>query len=188
MNLVERVKNILVTPKTEWPVIAAEKTTVADLYQGYIAILAAIPAVAGFIGSILIGFSIVGGLIQAVLTYVLSLALTYVMALIIDALATTFDGQKNQVQALKTAAYTYTASWVAGIALIVPIIGGLIALLGSIYGIYLLYLGLPATMKCPSDKAVGYTAVTIICGIVLGWIVAAIAAFVVASMVLMSMR
>src|SRR5581483_9449544 len=103
--------------------------------------------------------------------YVLTLALVFVMALIIDALAASFGGQKNQVQALKTVAYAYTASWVASVALIVPFLGFLVVLAAAIYGIYLLYLGLPYTMKCPQDKAAGYTAVSIIIAIVLSWIV-----------------
>ena len=75
------------------------------------------------------------------------------MALIIDALAPTFGGTQDRVQALKTIAYCYTASWIAGIAVILPFIAVLIMLAAGIYGIYLLYLGLPHTMKCPQDKA-----------------------------------
>jgi len=41
-DIVTRVKAILTTPKTEWPVIAAETTTIADLYKSYVVILAAI--------------------------------------------------------------------------------------------------------------------------------------------------
>ncbi|HEX6832550.1 MAG TPA: Yip1 family protein, partial [Rudaea sp.] len=168
------------TPKTEWPVIAAEPETVPGLYQNYIVILAAVPAVFGFIRSSLIGYSFLGvtyrapfgaGLVGMILQYVLSLVLVFVMALIIDALAPTFNGQKNQVNALKTAAYAYTASWIASIALILPVIGWLIAIAGGIYGIYLFYLGLPHTMKCPPEKAGGYTAVSMIIAIVLTWIV-----------------
>ena len=44
MALVDRVKNILLSPRTEWPVIDAEPATVASLYTGYIMPLAAIPA------------------------------------------------------------------------------------------------------------------------------------------------
>jgi hypothetical protein len=180
MNFIERVENILATPKTEWLVIAAESTTVPDVYRGYIAILAASSIVAGFIKGSLIGYgffitvrhSIPSGLTQAIISFVLSLAAVYVMALIIDALAPTFGGQKNLVQALKTTAYALTASWIASIGVIVPWIGLLIFFAGGIYSIYLLYLGLPATMKCPPEKAVDYTAVSVICAIVLGWIVA----------------
>ncbi|WP_300618252.1 Yip1 family protein [Dokdonella sp.] len=184
-KLIARVKAILLTPKTEWPVIAAEPTTVADLYKNYILILAAIPAIAGFITSSLIGYSIMNvtirvpigmGLTSMVVGYALSLAITYVLALIIDALAPNFGGEKNPVQALKTAAYSYTASWVAGAALILPWIGFLIVLVGAVYGIYLLYLGLPETMKAPKDKVVGYLVVTIVAAILLGWVVSLVVA------------
>ncbi|HEY9512922.1 MAG TPA: YIP1 family protein, partial [Rhodanobacter sp.] len=41
----------------------------------------------------------------------------------------------------------------------------------AIYAIYLLYLGLPQTMRCPPEKAGVYTAVSVIIAIVLSWIV-----------------
>ena len=194
-KLMARVKAILMTPKTEWPVIAAEPATVPDLYKNYIAILAAIPAIAGFIKGSLIGYGMFGvsyrtpigtGITAAIVSYVLSLVLVYVVGLIIDALAPSFGGEKNAIQALKAAAYSYTASWVASIGVVVPGIGWLIALAGGIYGIYLLYLGLPATMKSPPEKAAGYTAVTIIIAIVLGWIVAIVVAGVAGTGAMMS--
>jgi hypothetical protein len=58
----------------------------------------------------------------------------------------------------------------------VPFLGLLIAFAAGIYGIYLLYLGLPHTMKCPPDKAGGYTAVIVIAIIVLWFVIAAIIA------------
>jgi hypothetical protein len=114
------------------------------------------------------------GLTGMIVGYVLALVGVFVMALIIDALAPTFGGQKDRTQALKTVAYSYTAAWVGGIAMIVPGIGWLVALAGGIYSIYLLYVGLPHTMKCPQEKAAGYTAVAIIVAIVLYFIVGAI--------------
>ena len=179
-KLIARVKNILLTPKTEWPVIAGETESVQSLYLNYILVLAAIPAVFGFIKNSIIGTSFFGvtvhagigaGITGMIVYYVLSLVMVFVMALIIDALAGTFGAQKNQVQALKTVAYAYTASWIAGIAAILGVLGALVMLAGGIYSIYLLYLALPNTMKCPPDKAGGYTAVSIICAIVLSWIV-----------------
>jgi Yip1-like protein len=182
-KIIERVKGILTTPKTEWPIAAAEPATVSSLYAGYIAIVVALPTIAGFIKSSLIGTSMFGitvrtpigmGIVGMLLHYALTLALVYVMALIVNALAPTFGGQKDMVQALKTVAYAWTASWIAGIAVIVPWLGWLIAIAGAVYAIYLLYLGLPYTMKCPPEKAGGYTAVSIIIAIVLSWIVALI--------------
>lgn len=181
-KLVARAKAVVLTPKSEWPTIATESTTVADLYKGYIIPLAAIPAIFGFMKMSLIGTTVMfagtyrvgigAGLTSMVLGYVLSLVMVYVMGLIVDALAPTFGGQKNNIQALKTMAYAYTASWLAGVAQILPGIGMLIVIVGAIYSIYLLYLGLPHTMKCPPDKAGGYTAVAIVIAIVLGFVTA----------------
>jgi Yip1 domain len=176
-KLIARVKAILLTPKTEWPVIAGEPTTVADLYKGYIVWLAAIPAVFTFLGLSIVGSAFFGGAFRigigaglswTILSYVVALVMCYVMALIVEALAPTFNGQKDRVQALKVVAYAYTASWLAGIGQIVPVLGTLIGIAGGIYSIYLLYLGLPHTMKCPPEKAGGYTAVAIIIAIILG--------------------
>ena len=183
MDLVSRVKGILLAPKAEWATIDAEPASVGSLYTGYIIPLAAIPAIAWFIGFSLIGGSVLGisfrwpislGLQSALLRYILSLVSVYVLALIIDALAPTFGGQKNQVQALKVAAYCSTASWIAGIFLILPALA-ILGLLG-LYSLYLLFLGLPVLMKAPEDKAVGYTVVVIIGAIVLYAVIGAITA------------
>jgi hypothetical protein len=171
-KLIARVKGILLTPKTEWPVIAGESTTVGDLYKGYIVWLAAIPPLAAFL--VTMRFSASLALSQLIVTYALGLAMVFVVALIVDALAPTFGGTRDRVQALKTVAYCYTASWIAGIAAILPFISVLIMLAAGIYGIYLLYLGLPHTMKCPQDKAAGYTAVIIIVVIVLSFLIFAV--------------
>ena len=183
-KLIARVKAILLTPKTEWPVIAGEQTTVADLYKGYILWLAAIPPVFAFLKTSLIGVTLpfagtirVGigaGLSNMIVSYALSLAMFFVVALIIDALAPNFGGTRDRVQALKTIAYSYTASCIAGIGAIVPFLAVLIAIAGGIYGIYLLYLGLPHTMKSPPERAGGYTAVIIIVAIVLNLVILAV--------------
>ena len=183
-NLITRVQNILMTPKTEWPVIAAEPETTAGLYTRYILIVSALGPIAMFLKSTLIGTSVpfvgtfrVGmgaGLSMAVLSYVLGLIGIFLFAWVINALAPTFGGQKDSVQALKAAAYGATAAWVGGIAQIVPWIGWIIGLAMAIYSIYLLYLGLPHTMKAPAEKAAGYTAVAIIVAILLYWVIMAI--------------
>ncbi|HVH35908.1 Yip1 family protein [Tahibacter sp. UC22_41] len=182
-KLVERVKNILLTPKTEWPVIAQEQTDVAKLYTGYIMILAAIPAVITFLTYTIAG-SLVAGLAGAILNYALSLGLTFLMAIIIDALAPTFGAEKNQIQALKTAAYANTAGWVAGIFGIIPILGVLIIWAGMIYGCVLLYFGLPHTMKSPPEKTGGYFAVVLVINIVLSFIAMMIVGGIVAAMLI----
>ncbi len=193
-KLIARVKAILTTPKTEWPIIAAEPATVADLYKNYIIWLAAIPVICKFIKGSFIGYGAFGiyyrtpigaGITGMIIGYALTLALVYVVALIVDALAPTFAGQKSQVQAVKVVAYSWTASWIGGIGALIPWLGVLILLAALVYGIYLLYLGLPPTMKSPPERAGGYTAVTIIIAIVLSWIIALVVAGVVGTGALM---
>jgi hypothetical protein len=178
-RLIERVKSILLTPKTEWPVIAAEPDTAAGLYTRYILIVSALGPIALFLKSSLIGTStFVGtfrmdvgtGLTMAVMTYAFGLIGIFLWSLVINVLAPTFGGQKDSVQSLKTAAYAATGAWVGGLGNLIPWIGWLIGLAGAAYSVYLLYLGLPQTMKAPSEKAAGYTAVTIIVAIILSWI------------------
>ena len=183
-SLVTRVQNILMTPKTEWPVVAAEPETTAGLFTRYILIVSALGPIAMFLKSTLIGTTIpfvgtfrigVGaGLSMAVLQYVLGLVGIFIFALVINALAPTFGGQKDSVQALKAAAYGATGAWVGSVAQIVPWIGWIVGLAMAIYSIYLLYLGLPHTMKSPVEKAAGYTAVSIIVAILLYWVIMAI--------------
>ncbi|HET7548170.1 MAG TPA: Yip1 family protein [Usitatibacter sp.] len=186
MNLVDRAKNILLQPKSEWQVISAEPHTVQDLYTGYVMILAAIPAVASFIGYSLIGVSsfmgsyrwpITSGIAHMILQYVLNLGWVYVLALIIDALAPNFGGEKNFMQALKVSAFSPTAMWLAGIFSIIPLLG-ILGILG-LYSLYLLYTGLPVLMKTPPEKAMGFTVVVIVIAIVLGIVVGALSALVV---------
>jgi hypothetical protein len=172
-KLIERAQRILMSPKSEWPVIAAEPETTSGLYTRYIMILAAIGPIAMFLSMTMIGFFRVGmgtGLSWLVFSYVLSLVSVFIFALILNALAPSFGGQKDSMQALKTAAYAMTAVWVAGIGQLLPFLGTLVGLAGGIYSIYLLYLGLPVTMKAPPEKAAGYTAVSIIAEIIVIWI------------------
>lgn len=188
MNIVERAKNICLTPKTEWPIIAAEPAATGPLITGYAAPLAAIGAICGFIGGALIGQTlpfvghyrvpIVSALVGAVFSFGMALVGVFVLSLIIDALAPTFGGEKNSGQALKLAVYSYTPAWLAGVLQIVPVLG-LLSIFAVLYSVYLLYLGLPRLMKNPEDKSVVYTVVTFVCAIVLSLILTAIGGLVV---------
>lgn len=176
-SLVDRVKNILITPKTEWDRINVEPATVGGLFTGYVMILAAIGPIASIIGGVLIGAPMTFMVATAVVTYAISLVLVFVNSLIIDGFAPTFGGTKNQVQATKVAAYIGTPGWVAGILSIIPQLLPLTMLVGfaaMIYGIYLLYLGLPRLMKVAEDKAVGYIVVVVAAWIIIYWLLLAV--------------
>lgn len=182
MNIVDRVKRILVSPAAEWPVIAAETTPTQALITGYVLPLAAISAIAGFIGQVLIGVSLMGstyrtpfmtGLVMAIWGVAAAVIGVFVCAYIINAFAPTFGATKSDAQAIKVAAYSFTPVWVLGILQILPVLG-MLAILGLFYAAYLMYLGLTILMKAPDDKAIGYTAVVIIVAIVVMFVLAAL--------------
>ena len=187
MNTIDRIKNICLTPTTEWPVIAGEPSSTSSLIGEYVAPLAAVSAVAGFVGNSVVGRSgiftgtyrlpFTTGLGLAVWTFVGAIVGVFIIAFIINALAPTFGGEKNSERAMKVAVYSYTPAWVAGVLQILPALG-VLAILGGLYGLYLLYLGLPVLMKAPAEKAVGYTVVTVICAIILSVVVTATGALV----------
>jgi hypothetical protein len=189
-GLVERAKNILLTPKTEWPRIDAEPASAQATFMKWAVPLAAIGPIAQLIGSQLFGWGgfgityrppLVSAIVTAVLGYAMALVGVWILTFVIDALAPTFGGTKSRDQAMKAAAYSYTAAWLAGVLQIVPALGVIGALIG-LYSFYLLYLGLPVVMKAPADKAVGYTIVTVLVAIVVYFVLAAIVGAITASM------
>lgn len=177
--IIKRVIGIITKPNDEWEIIKNESTTIADMFTKYVLILAAIPAIAGLIGNLLIGRSVMGftiripfgrALIWTIMMYVMTLVALYVTAFIIDTLAPSFGSQKNLVESMKVAVYASTASWVAGIFYIIPALA-IIALIAGFYSLYLLYLGIKIVKSPPQDKAVGYFVVVIIVQIILGFLV-----------------
>lgn len=179
--LIERVKGIILDPKAEWPKIEKEHATTAGLYQSYILLLAAVPAVCSFIGALLFGYGALGitvrpsfmtALSSSLTMYVLTLAGVFVGALIVDFLAPTFKGQRSLIQALKLVAYGSTAGWLAGVFSLLPALS-ILGILG-LYSVYLIYVGLPVMMKNPPEKTLPYMAVILVVGIVAGIVAGAL--------------
>ena len=172
--IIARVQQILLNPQAGWAQIDSEAASVQKLYVEYIVPLAAISAIAQLLGLLLSGLGFL--ILHTIVDFAFSLGAVYVFALIIDYLAPQFGGQKNFHQAFKLAAYMPTAAWVGGIFEILPGIGGIVHVIGALYSLYLLFLGLPVLMKPPSEKATTYTLVAIICAVVVGAVFGAIAA------------
>ena len=168
-SLQTRITNILKDPRAEWPVIEAERPTTEKLYRSYIAPLAAISAICGFIGMTIVGITLpfVGtyreslprGFANMVVSFVLTLVGVYVAALVVNKLAPTFDSKPDEMQALKLVAYAQTPAWLAGVVTLIPALGPLV-LVGVLYAVYLFYLGLPILMKTPREKVIPYLAVS----------------------------
>jgi hypothetical protein len=185
-GLVNRVMGLFTRPRDEWAAIDAEQATIPGLFTGYAMILAAIPALASMIGSIVFVHIIPLAVIGALIAYVLGLVGVFVFGIILEMLAPSFDAQKDRTQAMKLAVYSATGSWIGGILGIIPFIGWLGALAGGIFSLYLLFIGTPIIMKSPAEKSTGYTIVAIICNIVVTIVIGGVVTLLVGS-VLMSM-
>lgn len=175
MSLVDRVRKLLASPTGEWEAIRCEPLTIATLYPRYVMVLAAVPAVAGFVGFSVVGYGGLGdtyrvpvaaGLAAMVLSYVLTLGGVYALALLIDALAPGFGGQSDPAQAFKVAAFFPTAWWVAGVCYALPALS-ILAIVGGLYSLWLLHTGLAALMAVPEDRTAGYTAVVAVAAVVI---------------------
>ncbi len=183
MSLITRVQNIALRPKEEWPVIAGETTSVASLYTGVIVPLALIGPVCLFLSALIFGQRIpvlnvtvhpaAGVLLGSlIVSYVLTLVGVGITAVIVEKLAPTFQSSGDLAQALKLVAYSQAPFWVAGVLNLIPFVGVLTLLVG-LYGLYLVYLGMPTVMKTPPDKVLPYVLVVIGISIVV-WIVIAV--------------
>ncbi len=74
---------------------------------------------------------------------------------------------------MKLAVYASTASWIAGVFNLIPALGAL-TIIGGVYSLVLLFLGLPILMKTPEDKKIVYYVVVLIAGVVLAMIMMAV--------------
>lgn len=175
-RILERIRTVLLTPKQAWEPIREEPATIAEIIRNYLIYLAAVPALSAFIGRALVGYPLVGreplgrALLASVLNYVLTLVGVWVLAQVINWMAPNFGGTKDPIGAMKLAAYASTPYLVGGIFLLVPSLS-VLHLVASLYGIYLIYLGLPALMQSPRERAAAYTVASVLAAIGV-WVVA----------------
>jgi Yip1-like protein len=168
MALLDRLKGILFEPRSEWPKIAAEPATAQSIYLGWVLGFAAI----GPLAALIMGLG--GHAAQfALAVYVIALVITFILAMIVDALSPAFGGSKDFVASLKLVAYSLTVVWIAGIApvLLLPLFGVFVLIAAGIYAAYTFLIGAPALKRCAADRSVPYTIVVLLCVIVLHYLV-----------------
>ena len=178
MTLIERVKNILVTPKTEWEVINEETATPISLLTAYVLPLAIVAS----IGTVLKYFIFAGGFTYglnfvirtALVGFVAAILSFYLTAIIVDMLAPSFGSEKDLNKSAQLIAYSGTPSYIGGLLSFIPIIGWLVSLVAWAYGIYLMYLGIGTMKKTPEDKKIIYMIVAFVIMMAIYFIIAAI--------------
>jgi hypothetical protein len=170
MNIIERVKNILFSPKTEWSKINTEPGSLNSLIMSYTIIVTGIGAIGIFIGEALIGYhgygytsSVKISLINAILNFICVVATVVAGAYIADALAPNLGAEKDKNKSAQWSVYGFTPLC---LALLLGIIPGqdtrwYIGVVGFIYSFYLLYVGAPVLKKAIGEKTIPYTAVVL---------------------------
>ena len=176
MNIIERVKNILITPKTEWEVINGETATPQSLLIGYVLPLAIVAAAGSLLKGLLFAgtFGLKYFILTAVIAFIASVISYYITVIIVDMLAPSFASEKDMGKSAQLVAYSGTPSYVGALLSFIPIVGWLIALAAWAYGVYLMYLGIGPLKKTPEDKKVVYMIVAFLIMIVLYFIIVAI--------------
>ncbi|HVH74774.1 MAG TPA: Yip1 family protein [Stellaceae bacterium] len=172
MELVSRARNMIQTPRSEWPVIAGEPADIGRLYADYVAILAAVPLFAELVRFLAAGLPIGAAIGIAVTGYVMALVNVAIIALVSTKLAPLFGGIDDREAAFKLAAFGYTAAWLGGVFLLLPAIGWLLQLACGIYSMYVYYLGIGELLRVPSERRVGFFAIVLVLTVIIAMIVA----------------
>ena len=180
--IVDRAKNVVLKPKETLEAAKAEQPSMQDLIM-YVAIVA-IPTLIG----IIVGYGVVGirgaffipfrvpihwAVTWGIMQYALSIIGVIVFGYVVNMLAPSFSSKQDQIQATKLVAYASTPGLLAGIFNIIPSISFLV-LLAGLYGLYILYLGIPVFMETPEDKRIIYLIVAIVVYIIIMVVVGAI--------------
>jgi hypothetical protein len=150
--------------------------SVNTIMVNYVAVLDVIPFIAALIGPLwyyhfgsLVAYSVT----FAILTYVFDLIGVYVTGYIIWKLAPTFGATLDQARGTLIAAWILTPAFLIAILDVVPFIAWL-TFLGILYGMYILYLGLPVLTNTPKDKVVPYVIGVLIASIIVYVVLATI--------------
>lgn len=169
MSIIERIKNILITPKTEFPALKSDTADIGRLYKEYIVYVAAMPAV-----GVILNYGKYAGIGYrfrfAIVNYLVLLGSFYLSAYIINSLAPSFRSTKNMTNALKLTVYAATPTLVAGLLAFLPGLGALLSLVGLLYAVYLFYIGLPVFMETPQESVITFMVAAFVVSLVVYFI------------------
>jgi len=169
MKIINQAKDLVINPAGTLKKLKDEKVEFNDII-----IYLAIVGFPTFIG-LLIGYGFLwwggGNLIGyafaiAIITYIMAIIGVIIFGHILNAIAPNFKTTQNKMQALKLVSYAATPWLLLGIVNIFPA-AGLISLLGGLYGLYILYIGIPILMGTGKEQHLGLFVVGLIIYIVI---------------------
>lgn len=149
-QVIHNVKKILFQSHHAWDEIRSESLQERELFQDDLIYIAAVPAVAGFCGSLFVGENFFKSLVWAVLFFGLSLGGVRVAAKVLNFWAPNFKAEPDYLSTLKLMAYSFTPIFLACIFFIIPPLH-FFSVLG-IFGFYTFWIGLPKLIPCPPQE------------------------------------
>ena len=164
-KIIVPAKSILRDPQNCWVAFSRDRRTIKRIFEDTVFMLAAIPAVCGFIGEGIFGrMAVLNALALAVAGYALSIGFLYGAAHAAHRTAWLFNGTMSLDAAAKLIVYSFMPFFLAGIFLIHPQTAFL-AVCG-VYGLYLFYHGVRALSGVSSSRLLTYYALNVV-----GWVV-----------------
>jgi len=176
-------------PEDEWKNIRKENCTIGKCYCSHVLLLAAIPPLAGYIGTTQVGWQVVSREVNrltpqsalwiAILSYVTILVAVFTVGKLIHWMGQTYGAKQTLPQCIALAAYTATPLFLIGIMLVYPLLwfNLLIGLPALAYTVYLLYTGVPIVMGIPKERGFLFSSAVLAVGLVM--LVAVLAATVI---------
>jgi len=173
-DIINRVKQIVLDPKSTWEIIKTEETSVKDLLLKFVLPLSLIPALASLIGYGFIGLntgiygnmsSIECGASHAINIFVTTFIGILFSAWVISLLAPKFGTILSMDKAVKLVAYSYAPSLLAGVFYLIPALS-VLAVIGGIYSLYVLYLGFKPITNVNEEHKSNYFLISILSTII----------------------
>ena len=177
--VLNHVWGLFFQPKKEWKSIKEERCTVGKCFCSHVLILAAIPAIAGYIGTTQVGWSFGGfethrlttqsALQIAIITYLTMLVAVFSLGKAIHWMGQTYGSKQTLPQAIALAAYTATPLWMMGFFFLYPVLwfNMLIGLPALAYTVYLLYTGVPVMMSVSQERGFLFASAVLAVGLVM---------------------
>jgi hypothetical protein len=159
-QVIHRVKKIMFQSHHAWDEIRSESLQEREIFLNYLIYVAAVPAVAGFLGSLFVKENFFRSLIWAFLFFGLSLGGVRVAAKVLNFWAPNFKAEHDYLSMLKLMAYSFTPIFLACIFFIIPPVH-FFSVLG-IFGFYTFWIGLPKLIPCPPQELFNFRFIGVI--------------------------
>jgi hypothetical protein len=176
--ILSHVWGMLFHPEEEWKSIRKENCTIGKCFCSHVLLLAAIPPIAGYIGTTQVGWQVVSREVHtltqqsaisiAILSYLTILVAVFTIGKMIHWMGQTYGTKQTLSQCIALAAYTATPLYLSGIMLLYPVLwlNLLLGLPVLAYTVYLLYTGVPIVMGIPAERGFLFSTAVLAVGLV----------------------